>query len=233
MKRTFFFIVVIVLVMSLIACGNNKKRNTDSISPNVQKKIKQEIIDKYPNDKETLLYDGKDDIFITAYNKVDVSVRVGHDMYNIPKVIDILCPIVLEVVEKNNCTLETISIGYYEEDEKGDMIKDTIVNWRSNDGKTGFLFVAVAGMGKKDCTSEDVLKHFDSIDWEKLDKVASNEKETKQKLEWYMVNVNTKKFHKKNCSIIKNATTANVLERFGTREQLIKNGYSPCTRCNP
>lgn len=229
MKRNFCFIIVMIFIMSLIACGNNQKRNISAVPP--EEKFKKEIIDKYPDDQVGLLYDGKNSIFITTYNGVDVSAYV-HRIDDIPKVIDILCPIVLEVVEKNGYILKNISIGYNEKDEKGDSIKDKIVNWRSNDGKTGFLFVAAAGMGKKDCTSEDVLKHFDSIDWEKLDKVASNEKETKQKLEWYMVNVNTKKFHKKNCSIIKNATTANVLERFGTREQLIKNGYSPCTRCN-
>ncbi len=222
MKRNFCFIIVMIFIMSLIACGNNQKRNTSAIPP--EEKFKKEIIDKYPDDQVGLLYNGKNSIFITTYNGVDVSAYVHH-IDDIPKVIDILCPIVLEVVEKNGYTLKNISIGYNEKDEKGDSIKDKIVNWRSNDGKTGFLFVAATGIGKKDCTSEDVLKHFDSIDWEKLDEIASNKKKV-----WYIIDEDTKQFHKTDCSNIKNTANANYI--LESKEQLIKNGYFPCPHCS-
>lgn len=223
MKRNFCFIIVMIFIMSLIACGNNQKRNTSAIPP--EEKFKKEIIDKYPDDQVGLLYNGKNSIFITTYNGVDVSAYV-HRIDDIPKVIDILCPIVLEVVEKNGYILKNISIGYNEKDEKGDSIKDKIVNWRSNDGKTGFFFVAATGMGAKDCTSEDVLKYLDSIDFGELDKI-------KQKTEWYIVNEDTKKFHKQGCSNIKKNTTDRIYDRLLSQRQLIQDGYSSCIYCNP
>lgn len=66
-------------------------------------------------------------------------------------------------------------------------------------------------------------------------KYVGNEAETidngeKQK---YIVNINTKKFHKEDCPSAKKIKSENKKAYTGHKENLVKNGYSPCSQCNP
>ena len=56
---------------------------------------------------------------------------------------------------------------------------------------------------------------------------ADSEKQT------YIVNMNTKKFHKPSCSSVKSMSTKNKKKYTGYRKNLIDNGYNPCKICNP
>lgn len=49
----------------------------------------------------------------------------------------------------------------------------------------------------------------------------------------YILNTNTMKFHYPTCSSADTIKEHNKEEYFGSREDLIKNGYEPCKRCNP
>ena len=49
----------------------------------------------------------------------------------------------------------------------------------------------------------------------------------------YILNVSGKKFHCPDCSSVKSMKDENKEEYSGTREDLIKQGYEPCGRCNP
>ncbi len=49
--------------------------------------------------------------------------------------------------------------------------------------------------------------------------------------ETYIVNINTKKFHKPNCDSAKKTSAKNKKTYKGSRESLISNGYSPCQKC--
>lgn len=49
----------------------------------------------------------------------------------------------------------------------------------------------------------------------------------------YVLNDNTKKFHKQNCSSVKKMNEKNKKEWTGERETLIEQGYAPCGNCNP
>lgn len=49
----------------------------------------------------------------------------------------------------------------------------------------------------------------------------------------YVLNDNTKKFHKPNCSSVKRMNKENKKEWTGERETLIEQGYAPCGNCNP
>lgn len=53
------------------------------------------------------------------------------------------------------------------------------------------------------------------------------------KIEDYIVNTKSKKFHKESCSALKNTKSENTKHYRGNRENLIKNGYSPCKQCTP
>ena len=59
------------------------------------------------------------------------------------------------------------------------------------------------------------------------------ESEKKDEEVTYVVNTNTKKFHKPDCSSIRDTKQQNRKETSETREELIDQGYSPCNRCNP
>lgn len=58
----------------------------------------------------------------------------------------------------------------------------------------------------------------------------SSDQETKQT---YIVNLNTKKFHKPNCRSVSSMSERNKKTYKGKRNSLINNGYSPCKICNP
>ena len=66
--------------------------------------------------------------------------------------------------------------------------------------------------------------------------VASVEKESNtsnSKVYTYVYNKNTKKFHYSSCSSAKSIKESNRGTFKGTREEMIKKGYSPCKNCNP
>ena len=48
----------------------------------------------------------------------------------------------------------------------------------------------------------------------------------------YFGNKNSKKFHKSSCSALKNTKDENKVF-YKTKEEFIKNNYSPCKICNP
>lgn len=49
----------------------------------------------------------------------------------------------------------------------------------------------------------------------------------------YILNTNTKKFHKPECYSVKRMSEKNKKKYKGTKKQLIDEGYSPCKNCNP
>lgn len=49
----------------------------------------------------------------------------------------------------------------------------------------------------------------------------------------YIVNTNTGKFHRPDCSSVKRMKESNKAERTTTRDELISEGYEPCKNCNP
>ena len=49
----------------------------------------------------------------------------------------------------------------------------------------------------------------------------------------YILNTNTKKFHKPDCHSVKQMSSKNRKKYKGLRKKLIKDGYSPCKNCNP
>lgn len=49
----------------------------------------------------------------------------------------------------------------------------------------------------------------------------------------YVLNINTKKFHKPTCSAAKQMKEENKQEYSGSRDDLIAQEYEPCKKCNP
>ena len=49
----------------------------------------------------------------------------------------------------------------------------------------------------------------------------------------YILNTNSKKFHKPGCSAVSQMKESNKAEFTGTRGEVIAKGYDPCKKCNP
>ena len=49
----------------------------------------------------------------------------------------------------------------------------------------------------------------------------------------YVLNTGTRRFHKPDCSSVKEMKQENRENFFGTREELLEEGYEPCGRCRP
>ncbi len=62
---------------------------------------------------------------------------------------------------------------------------------------------------------------------------AAQETQAKSEKQNYVLNSNTKKFHRIGCASIKQMKEKNKKSFYGTREEVIKKGYSPCKRCKP
>ena len=62
---------------------------------------------------------------------------------------------------------------------------------------------------------------------------SANESGENDEEQTYILNTNTHKFHKPDCSGVKDMKEKNREEYTGTREELIEEGYEPCGRCRP
>lgn len=51
--------------------------------------------------------------------------------------------------------------------------------------------------------------------------------------EKYIININSKKFHKESCSSVKDISSKNKKTYTGLKDNLIDQGYEPCKNCNP
>ena len=63
--------------------------------------------------------------------------------------------------------------------------------------------------------------------------VSESDSDSGSDEETYIINKNTYKFHKPDCSSIEDIKPQNKKEYTGDRDELIKQGYDPCGRCKP
>lgn len=64
-------------------------------------------------------------------------------------------------------------------------------------------------------------------------KSSETEQPSKTSEDLYVLNRNTKKFHRPNCSSVQDIKPKNKQEFSGNTKALIQQGYSPCKSCNP
>lgn len=74
---------------------------------------------------------------------------------------------------------------------------------------------------------ETVLSEFSDGEMQEQEKVQGYYQET------YIINTNSRVFHKPKCSSVKRMKEKNKMECTGTREEILDQGYSPCKNCNP
>ena len=97
----------------------------------------------------------------------------------------------------------------------------------------------------EEITAEELTSEAQTTEAQNIEEHTSEEKTTEEQtteqqiteLEQvstsYVLNTNTGKFHKPNCSTLGTMNDANQEDYYGTRDEVINMGYSPCGRCNP
>jgi DNA-entry nuclease len=65
------------------------------------------------------------------------------------------------------------------------------------------------------------------------EKITTEDPSEESKNESYVLNTNSKKFHKEDCSSVNSISEKNKKEYTGSREDLINEGYDPCGSCKP
>lgn len=93
---------------------------------------------------------------------------------------------------------------------------------------------------------EITIDYSTGENWESLRSASSTDEETagtressanesgeNDEEQTYILNTNTHKFHKPDCSGVKDMKEKNREEYTGIREELIEEGYEPCGRCRP
>ena len=63
--------------------------------------------------------------------------------------------------------------------------------------------------------------------------ITEEKKRDKRSRATYIINTNTNKYHNPDCLSITDIKDKNKKEFWGTREEAISEGYTPCKRCNP
>lgn len=71
------------------------------------------------------------------------------------------------------------------------------------------------------------------IDYAQGDSCEADEEEEKADTAGYVLNTNTRKFHKPDCSSVADIHGSNRESYTGDRQELLEQGYSPCGRCRP
>lgn len=78
-----------------------------------------------------------------------------------------------------------------------------------------------------------IIDYASGDSWRERTKIAeTSTAENAQEAE-YVINTKSLKFHRADCASVSDMNSANKREFFGTREQLINEGYLPCKACNP
>ncbi len=111
--------------------------------------------------------------------------------------------------------LRDADVKVYRTDMQGDIVA-------TSDGKT----VTVT-------TKKNNNAQTNPTENEKLTSAQSSENAVNQEICEYIGNANTKKFHYPECGAVSQMKEKNKVYLNCTRDEAIKDGYTPCGRCNP
>ena len=100
------------------------------------------------------------------------------------------------------------------------------------DYATGDSWLDENGTGSQNAEKETKAVAETEIQAEKQPQAPAAQAPAKQ-TSTYILNTNSKKFHKPGCSAVSQMKESNKAEFTGTRDEVIAKGYDPCKKCNP
>ena len=127
---------------------------------------------------------------------------------------------VTPIYEGKNLLAKGVEMEGYSVEDKGEGISFHVFAYNSQPGISINYENGESALGETTFSTESANQ---SSQTESAD---ANEQE-------YIVNKNTYKFHLPDCSSAKSTKGRNKKVFYGTREEAIENGYSPCGKCKP
>ena len=167
-------------------------------------------------------------LFAFGNNTIAVSVNAAETTYvlnkNTKKFHDPDCPSVSQMKEKNK---EYTSLSYEEIIAKG---YSPCKNCNPSSQSMGTTRSSAAGNSGNNSGNRKAASVNSAVTAKSLSTKADNTDNTEVS---YVVNTNTKKFHRPSCSSAHDIKAKNRLDSSATYEELVSQGYSPCKKCNP
>lgn len=139
---------------------------------------------------------------------------------------------VTPIFKDNELVVRGVQMEGYSVEDKG---KGICFNIYVYNVQPGIIIDYATGNSELDTTYE-ITQEENQENIENKEEVKTEEKteEIQNSNEnTYILNDNTKKFHKQNCYSVKRMNQENKKEWIGERETLIEQGYEPCENCNP
>jgi len=81
--------------------------------------------------------------------------------------------------------------------------------------------------------SAEGTEKLEKVEKKSAGKSAEETEKPEKEQAYYIINKNTRRFHRPDCGSVENTLPKNRKSYRGNREALVKQGYEPCSRCKP
>ena len=133
---------------------------------------------------------------------------------------------VTPIFEGNNLVASGVLMEAYSVEDKGKGLSFCVYCYNVQPGVTINYATGDSHLSGK----EDKNENKDSPG---IKNDGSKQETTESGQQTYILNTNTKKFHKPDCYSVKQMSEKNKKKYKGSRKSLINEGFSPCKNCNP
>ena len=144
---------------------------------------------------------------------------------------------VTPVFEGNNLVAAGVLMEAESVEDKGEGVEFCVFVYNVQPGvtidyATGDSWLDENGTGSQKAEKETKTVAETETQAEKQTQAPAAQAPAKQ-TSTYILNTNSKKFHKPGCSAVSQMKESNKAEFTGTRDEVIAKGYDPCKKCNP
>ena len=145
---------------------------------------------------------------------------------------------VTPVFEGNNLVAAGVLMEAESVEDKGEGVEFCVFVYNAQPGvtidyATGDSWLDENGTGNQQAAAKETKTVVETeIQAEKQTQAETTQAPAKE-TSTYILNTNSKKFHKPGCSAASQIKAANKDEFTGTRDEVIAKGYEPCKKCNP
>ena len=145
---------------------------------------------------------------------------------------------VTPVFEGNNLVAAGVLMEAESVEDKGEGVEFCVFVYNAQPGvtidyATGDSWLDENGTGNQQAAAKETKTAVETEIQAEKQTQAENTQAPAKETSTYILNTNSKKFHKPGCSAASQIKAANKDEFTGTRDEVIAKGYEPCKKCNP
>ena len=145
---------------------------------------------------------------------------------------------VTPVFEGNNLVAAGVLMEAESVEDKGEGVEFCVFVDNAQPGvtidyATGDSWLDENGTGNQQAAAKETKTVVETEIQAEKQTQAENTQAPAKETSTYILNTNSKKFHKPGCSAASQIKAANKDEFTGTRDEVIAKGYEPCKKCNP